>query len=606
MKKNPILNLLSYTWRYSLGNRKWFIVFCVMSFVANIIVLFQPIVIGRAFNSAQTTSSDPKFLTLLITNLFFYILLEVGFWIFHGTARVIEERNAFLVRRNYKLAMIRKVLELPIKWQKDHHSGDTIDKISKGGQYLFDFSSTSFMIIENAVRLFGSMAMLLFFYWPAAVISFLVSIVAIFSILLFDRRLRKGYRKVFKAENYLSAGIYDYIGNIITVITLRLEKRAQKEIGRRTLLGFPVFRKNTALNEIKWFVVSIFISLMTAGIIVMNAVTSFRKDGLILVGTLFILYRYLASMGEAFYAFAWKYGEIVVQDSALRATEVITKDFRESKKLKTPSASLPNDWQTIKIAKLFFAYPKDNPLNEETKEVEEKCNISNVSLCISKGKKIALIGESGSGKSTVLSLLRGLYLPNKVSVYCAGKKLPNGLAHFYSQTALIPQDPELFNATVKENIVMGGDPQKERLSKVIRLAEFQKTIKKLSHGLATNVMERGVSLSGGEKQRLALARGLYFSSKKDILLLDEPTSSVDNENETAIYKNIFKEYPQKTVISSIHRLHLLPMFDYIYFFKNGEVIAEGTLLTLLEDENFKILWRKYGKGKESDCPRTSL
>src|SRR3989338_971904 len=109
------------------------------------------------------------------------------------------------------------------------------------------------------------------------------------------------------------------------------------------------------------------------------------------------------------------------------------------------------------------------------------------------------------------------------------------------------------------------------------MAQFGKVVDRLEKGLDTNVLEKGVSLSGGEKQRLALARGILAARKSEILLLDEPTSSVDSLNEMKIHEALFKVFKNKTIISSIHRLHLLQKFDYIYMFDKGKIVAEGTL-----------------------------
>ena len=115
--------------------------------------------------------------------------------------------------------------------------------------------------------------------------------------------------------------------------------------------------------------------------------------------------------------------------------------------------------------------------------------------------------------------------------------------------------------------------------------------------IKTNVMEKGVSLSGGEKQRLALARGLLAARNSDIILMDEPTSSVDSVNEVKIHDNIFKEFKDKTIISSIHRLNLLNKFDYIYMFDDGKIVAEGTLDELMKNNKFKVMWQKH-RGKK--------
>ncbi len=116
----------------------------------------------------------------------------------------------------------------------------------------------------------------------------------------------------------------------------------------------------------------------------------------------------------------------------------------------------------------------------------------------------------------------------------------------------------------------------------------------MPHKLNSSVVEKGVNLSGGEKQRLALARGLMAAEDKEILLLDEPTSSVDSDNELRIYKNIFSKFEGKTVISSIHRLHLLDLFDKIYFFENGKIVATGNFQELIKTSaKFKDIWEKY-------------
>jgi ABC-type multidrug transport system fused ATPase/permease subunit len=119
----------------------------------------------------------------------------------------------------------------------------------------------------------------------------------------------------------------------------------------------------------------------------------------------------------------------------------------------------------------------------------------------------------------------------------------------------------------------------------------------LPHGLDTNVLEKGVSLSGGEKQRLALARGLLAARDSDILLLDEPTSSVDNINEIKIHRQIFRRFRGKTIVASIHRLHLLDSFDYIYLFSNGKIIGEGSHAELKRNPTFRRMLEKYGKEK---------
>ena len=138
---------------------------------------------------------------------------------------------------------------------------------------------------------------------------------------------------------------------------------------------------------------------------------------------------------------------------------------------------------------------------------------------------------------------------------------------------------------------------KEELENAITIAQLKPVVLRLQKGLDTSVMEKGVSLSGGEKQRLALARGLLAAKESDILLLDEPTSSVDNLSEIKIHEQIFARFKEKTIISSVHRLHLLDRFDYIFLFSKGRIIGEGTYTSIKTNPVFRKMLAKYGKEK---------
>jgi ABC-type multidrug transport system fused ATPase/permease subunit len=567
------------------------VLFVSFSVIGNIVWLLQPMVIGRIFNSIQFTEQENQllFIAYSVSSL---VAINIVGWVFHGISRVVENKNAFLVRKNYRQAMFEQVLELPTSWHKDHHSGDTIDKINKASDRLFDFSSELYVIISNVVGLLASIAILALYDVKPIIIALFASIVAVIVILKFDKKLIKNYKTIYKAENYIASGIYDYISNYVTIISLRIKQQAVSEMELRSMKPFAVVQRSNKINEWKWFLSSFIISIMTAGVLYLNAYSSYAANGVIVIGTLFVLYQYLDRIGSAFYTFAWKYSDIVRQNAAIVAAEVIHDEYL---KLNLENKySLPRKWNVIQIKKIFFSY------KGEDGEKNEKYTIDNVSLNIEQGRKIAFIGMSGSGKSTILSLLRGLHEADSSSVYCDGKKLKEGLNHLHEYCTLIPQEPEIFNNSIEYNITLGVHTDRKKLERVIELANLSDLISRLEKGLKTNVLEKGVSLSGGEKQRLALARGLLAAEDSQLLLLDEPTSSVDVENELKIYQNIFKAFKNKVVISAVHSLHLLRYFDYVYMFKESKIIAEGSFATLLEDKNFKILWESYSVEKENN------
>jgi len=595
LQNNSIINLFRYTWKYSKGRRHLVVIFIIFAMMASGIWLIEPIIIGRIFNSIQFSNNDPQLLNYIFINLGFLILVSLGFWIFNFISRLMEEKNSFFVRKNYRQDMFDKVMDLPVEWHIDHHSGDTIDKIEKASDNLYHYSSEMFIIFRNIVRLVGSVFILAFFDFRSSLIALCITGIAIFIIAKFDVILKKKYDELFKYENKLASAIHDYISNVITVITLKLKKRASKEINDRDIEDLPVFFKGYIIDETKWAITGLLITLMLCFVLAFNAYTSYTTNGVIVISSLFILYKYLHNIGTTFYEFAYKYGEILRQDTAVKAAEVINQDYNElvsekkkkDKVLKKKKGHLYEKWKTLQVKDLSFSYKLADIKFKRAKHIDK------ASFTIGNRERIAFIGASGSGKSTVLALMRGLFEPEKSVVYSDGRKVKNGIECIYDKITLIPQEPEIFNTTIRDNITMGLAGGKKKLEEVIKLAQFTSVIPRLENGLETNVMEKGISLSGGEKQRLALARGLFASDGSDFLLLDEPTSSVDSANELKIYRNIFNRYKKKTIISSIHRLHLLQFFDYIYYFKNGKIITEGTLITLLEDEDFKVLWRAY-------------
>lgn len=584
--RNPLLGVIREEWKY-LGNRKKFFFLSLFLFViAGLIQLMTPLVIGLIFNTVQESIGSEVELRKLLVLISLLFVIDVGFWIFHGTGRVIEQRTGFFVYRNFINSKIKNILELPIKWHKDHHSGDTIDKINRAGESIFNFSQHfTARIVYAVLNIFGSLIILFFIDIKIAAFALVYSVSTILIIMNVDKKLIRQYKLLNKFWNKLAASVFDYVSNIFTVITLRLKQTVYKEVDDKIMNAYETHKKTTTLSELKWGFAAIAISIMTVLVLIYKSYTDYMTTGVILIGTLYILYGYLEKVGRTFFTFAELYGTIVSYDARLLGVQPIDDAFHKiEEELKR---NLPKNWEELEIKDLNFKYEED----------KNKIHLDHINMKIKRGQKIALIGESGSGKSTILSVLRGLYPPKKGKVIYQGKELNYGFARLKHHITLIPQDPEIFNNTIGFNIHMDLKANRKDLDKSIKMAMFGKILRRLDNGLDTNVMEKGVSLSGGEKQRLALARGLLAAKKSDIILMDEPTSSVDSVNEVKIHENIFKEFKDKTIISSIHRFHLLKKFDYIYMFENGKIIEEGSLKEMMKKPKFLRMWRKQGGKK---------
>jgi ABC-type multidrug transport system fused ATPase/permease subunit len=407
-------------------------------------------------------------------------------------------------------------------------------------------------------------------------------------LLLFDKKLIPGYVVVNRGENKISEKIFDALSNVVTVIILRVEPLVLKSIDKYIEAPFNQFDKNNLINEWKWFFASFFGQITIVAVIGIYLISNLAA-GTILVGTIYILYGYTNQVRNAFFRFAYLYNDIVRYRASVSNTEELSKDFRSV--ILTGARRLPNDWSKIGIKGLSFSYQSDS---------ESNLHLEDVSMSIVKGERIALIGESGGGKTTFLKLIRGLYQPKELELFIDEEPLSSSFDDISNSISLIPQDPEIFATTIRENLTLGVEYSDVHLKVFTDMACFTQIVERLPNKLESSIVEKGVNLSGGEKQRLALARGLLASVNKDIILLDEPTSSVDFQNELDIFKNIFSAFPKQTIIASVHRLHLLSLFDKVYFFDGGKVIASGTFEELKKSSSeFNILWEKYVKTRDA-------
>jgi ABC-type multidrug transport system fused ATPase/permease subunit len=581
--------LLAATWRYAKGRKLLFLLQVLMFVIANIILLLEPIAIGFLLNSIQSASTTPDPLKPMMNAFIFMVLIQVGFWLFHGPARVLENNTAFLARIQFKKHLFKIVTSLPVQWHKDHHSGQTISKISKATNALYEFSSNGWQFIEMIIRLVGSVIALFLLLPFAAAIAVGVSLIALVIVFIFDYYLLKSYEAINEKDHFVASALHDYITNIITVITLRLESLTQTELWQRMVQYFPMYKTNNIVNEAKWFLTTLIISIMTVVVLAWYAMDVIGSGGVLLAGTFFMLYEYLQKIGSSFYTFAWKYSGTIQQYADLLSANSILKAERSAE---SASLCLPKNWKKIKIENLRFSYED---------EEKKRHHLKRIHLTLERGKKIALVGESGSGKSTLMSLIRGLHTTDEVQVLCDGIKLKKGLRCIASHVTLIPQEPEIFANTIEYNITVDTQQSKQDILEYVDLARFTSVLERLPKGLKTDIAEKGVNLSGGEKQRLALARGIFAAEESDIILLDEPTSSVDSQNELQIHKNIFSHFADRCIISSIHRLHLLPLFDEVYVLEKGEIAEFGKPEKLMNGTGIlSKLWKTYNESRKDD------
>ncbi|MDO6513722.1 MULTISPECIES: ABC transporter ATP-binding protein [unclassified Neptuniibacter] len=234
---------------------------------------------------------------------------------------------------------------------------------------------------------------------------------------------------------------------------------------------------------------------------------------------------------------------------------------------------------SVSLQNIHFSYMDDQPI------------LKGVSLNIEAGQKIALVGASGGGKSTLVQVLLGLYPANEGEIYFDGISVKEiGLACVRDNVATVLQQPALFNGTIRSNLMMGQDFSEAQLWQALEVSQLKGFVENLESGLDERVGRQGIRLSGGQRQRLAVARMVLSDPK--VVVLDEATSALDSETETSLHQALETFLKGRTTIIIAHRLSAVKQADHVYVFEDGKICEQGQHEELINNNG--LYARLYG------------
>lgn len=580
---NPYFSLLKIAWKYAAQQKKRFIFIYIMFFFSSLTSAMFPLCWGWFINEIQLNGTDILNNTWLYVGVF--MLLYFVEWAFHGPARILERELAFDLSKNFLQEMYQKSLHLPVKWHQDNHSGATINRIRKAYEALKNFFQDGFEYVRSMSRFVFSFVAMIYFAPLFGGIALILGVFVVYITLKFDKPYIATLHEVNEKEHVVSSTLFDSLSNIITVITLRLEKRMESGLMKKVMDILPAFKKNVRINEWKWFVVDILVGMIYCIILLGYIYQNYVPGEVFLIGGLVVIMNYVERFTSVFHNIAYQYTDIVRHHTDVTAVFPILAAHDELQ-LSTTQNELAQNWKHFHIQNLHFSHAEQPAEKGQTIQ-----GLHQINLRIKRGQKVALIGKSGSGKSTLLAILRGLYLPQGGASLQVDEKVES-FELITQQVTLFPQEPEIFENDIAYNITLGLAYEQAEIEHICKTVHFQEVVEQLPKGFQSNIQEKGVNLSGGQKQRLALARGIFAAKDSQLILLDEPTSSVDPKTEMEIYKQLFALFSDKAIISSLHRLHLLPHFDYIYVMDNGQIVEEGTFEQLKsQGPLFQELWK---------------
>lgn len=392
-----------------------------------------------------------------------------------------------------------------------------------------------------------------------------------------------GYVIVFIITNILLKALYKVKSSILVneekfnhllvrgfmeMVVFRVNRRFEHEIKKAETASREIVTskvKMTLIHEAFFTIFVILVSFLKIGIIVYGRTTKTLTVGEIVA---------LISLVENAYLPVAIFNVCYVQYKLDMVAFSRYTDFLDAKEDMhlTQGGRIPRIEGNICFSGIGFKYDEREIFNDLNLDIEQ-------------GKTIAFVGESGSGKSTAVKLLVGLLHPHSGHILVDGFDLSGiNLNSYYENIAYLPQEPPIFDGTLRENLVFDEEVDDDVLLEAIRSVGLEGLYAKLEKGLDTQLGERGISLSGGERQQLALAR-LWFL-KANIVIFDEATSAIDNLTEEAVMKNVMDLLSGRTVIAIAHRLESVRAFDKIVVFQNGRIVEQGRFDELIEKRQY--------------------
>ncbi len=603
-------------WHY-LKPHKWLVILTLVLAGINIgFSLVDPILLGKLVNLASdykarpgsfnenyffwaydSTTRDGK--PYLLLGVFYILVFSISVAMISRIAKAFQDYFLNLVIQKFGASVftdgLQHAMKLPYQEFEDQRSGETLSILTKVRsdveKFIMNFINILFGIMVGVVFVFVYAA--IFINWRIPV-AYLVGIVVLtFITNWLSKKIKLIQKKIVGETTALAGSTTESLRNIELVKSLGLTKQEVNRLNKNTyrILGLELkkvkkirsisFVQGTMVNTLRQFILFILMWLifrhqMDAGQLVTMQIFSFFIFGpLQEIGNILLSYR------EA-------------EASLINFNNLMKKAPEQE-----PAHPKPlGDIKKLSFQNVAFKH----------QSAQHKA-IAGISFDVNVGETIAFVGPSGSGKSTLMKLLVGLYRPQE------GKILYNGLdeneIHFddlRNQIGFVTQDTNLFSGTIRENLLfVNPSATEQQLQDALRKASCFAMLARAQKGIDTVIGEGGLKLSGGEKQRISIARALL--RKPHLLIFDEATSALDSLTEEEITNTIkdVSELKDQVTILIAHRLSTIMHADRIYVLEKGEVVETGNHESLLEEKGlYYAMWRQQiGERKKTDRMLTS-
>lgn len=518
--------------------------------------------------------------------LFCYTLLLATPFLFIYESMSYENAN-----RSLSLLGISLLNTASTDWHLQNSNGKKVDYIEGARSALNDLMILfRWQLVPLVGTILSSFVLIFIFDGPLYYVLIFIAFTAsfIFSSLQLGKRLSILYPEYREMNAKVISRFYEMSSSFLTIRSLSLgsyiENRASDEIYNARNHIIKIIRATLK----KWTILNILTCAFLLVLLIKGYVD--LTNGVLTPGLFSALLLMFFSLSNGLDGLSVAQDKIYDYLSSLKRFARFCSSIRESNALSqevplkySENKNVPLTFEKLELNEICFSYSE--------KETATR-TLNSISFILEKNKKLALVGLSGAGKSTLVKIILGLYKPQEGSMYLNGIDSSTILREDWIQAfAYVPQEIEIFEGTIRENIMLGLVDSEDQYQKAILRSNLNIFIEELPEGDLTLVGERGLKLSGGQRQRIGIARALMRNAL--VLILDEASSALDSITEMKIQNTLFEELEDITIIIIAHRLSTIKRADHILVMDHGEIIESGTFDDLKENNGqFALMWER--------------
>jgi ABC-type multidrug transport system fused ATPase/permease subunit len=472
------------------------------------------------------------------------------------------------IGNDLRLRLYQQLQRLSLAYYDTNRVGTILSTLTSDVQTIQSFASASTLnVFTNTLTVVGMVVVMFLCRWDFTLIALAVTPFLAIFVLRVNRAVKKAVKEVRTHQSDLLATLHEGLQSIQVVQAFGREDHQEQQVRRASMQAMTAWRNARRMSSILSPVVGLAVALCT-GLVLWRG-SMLIMVGAMTVGALTIFLAYLAKFFQPVRDLAQltnTFAQVAVAFERVRAVSDADKVIPERSAAKDP----PPFRGEIAFRRVAFGYDPAVPV------------LHGVTFTISPGQMVGIVGPTGSGKSTVVSLIPRFRDPDAGSITIDGVDIRDyKLRGLRSQIGFVLQDTVLLRGTVRDNIAFGRpDATEDEIIEAAKLANAHEFITRMPQGYDSPVGERGTTLSGGQRQRIGIARALIRDNP--ILILDEPTAALDAESEHLVIEAMERLMTGRTVIIIAHRLSTLRSADKIIVIQDGAVAEEGAHTELLE------------------------